>query len=265
MHQPAITFGEPSNMLHILGPPSRGPIPDSVVTKECNMLNNQSVRISKRAKRITLQRYLLAKAIYFMEDFSLQDLACLFENQLWLEDKVHKDNQFAENFGKDLESLSIILKQINFRMEFTERSLRRFSIKLKQELEGFYLPKRNYQQTAKLYSGFYTLVQNSPLGKLTSSLPETSRIGKGYRDKGSARNPAKDGSPKWQEVAAHHGPLYHKGVKSETNENVNRDKEDEEQSTSSREPGKRLSFYNYLRGIPEEAQGSNSQEIGSSS
>lgn len=26
-------------------------------------------------------------------------------------------------------------------------------------------------------------------------------IGKGYTDKGTARNPAKDGSPSWQEVA----------------------------------------------------------------
>jgi hypothetical protein len=178
------------------------------------MLSAQ-VKISVRAKRVTLQRYLISKIVYETEVFDIQDLCCLFENQLWIEQKVQKDPEFQKNFGKDFESLSILLKEINFQMEFTERALRRLRQKLKDNLSDLILPIRNYKDTGKHYSGLFSLIPSSPAGKLRKLLQEKARIGIGYRDKGSARDSAYDGSPSWQEVAVHRGPIYHKGRRSE--------------------------------------------------
>lgn len=166
------------------------------------------VRISAKKGRVHLQRFLISKVIYEKEKFSLLDLCTLFENQLWLEQKVQVDDQFAKKFSKPLEDLGNILKQINFQQEFTERALRRFSNRVYIELEGFYFPQRNYQREKDRWSGIYQFEQSKQLGKLKKFLPQVARIGKGYRDKGSAKNVAYDGSPTWQEVAAHRGRLY---------------------------------------------------------
>lgn len=176
---------------------------------------SQVVKISPKAKRITLQRFLLSKVIYKKEEFSIRDLCCLFENQLWLEQKSLTDPDFQRNFGKDLESLSKILKEINFRIEFSEKALSRLSIRLKENLPEFYLPLRNLNTLEKVYNGLFQLKDSQSPGKLKKTIPPPVRIGKGYRDKGSAKDLAYDGSPGWQEVAASLGPIYHKGVPDE--------------------------------------------------
>lgn len=175
----------------------------------------QMVLISPKAKRIHLQRFLLSKFVHFKEKTELRDLCCLFENQLWLERKCLSDPVFCQKFGRDLESLSVILSEINFRQETTVRAIDRFSTRLQRELPELVLPKRNYLEAFKRLNGSFSLKDSKPLGRLKSTIPPKSRIGIGYRDKGSARDVAKDGSPSWQEVAAHRGPLYHKGKKYE--------------------------------------------------
>lgn len=174
----------------------------------------QFVRISAKAKRITLQRWLLGRLVFDTEEFSLTDLCCLFENQLWLERKVQTDPDFNQKFGKSLEDLSIIMKEINFKMEYSDRALLRFRNKVK-EMEDFVLPSRNYFSLRPTMKGLFSLEPSSPMGKSLKQIPPKARIGIGYRDKGSARDLAYDGSPKWQEVAAHRGPLYKNGVPNE--------------------------------------------------
>lgn len=176
----------------------------------------QMVLISPKAKRIHLQRFLLSKFVHFKERLDLRDLCCLFENQLWLERKCQADVIFCQKFGKDLESLSVLLSEINFRSKITNRALDRFSRRLSSDLPDLVLPKRNYNEAFKRLNGLFSLKDPMPSGRLKKTVPPKSRIGIGYRDKGSARDVAKDGSPSWQEVAAHRGPLYHKGKKDET-------------------------------------------------
>lgn len=173
------------------------------------------VRISAKAKRITLQRWLLGRLLFDTEEFSLTDLCCLFENQIWLEKKVQTDPDFNLKFGKSLEDLSILLKEINFRQEYSIRALTRLRERVKDNLQDFILPSRNYVSLKPKMRGMFLLEPSSPLGKLTKLIPPKARIGIGYRDKGSARDLAYDGSPRWQEVAAHRGPLYSKGVPDE--------------------------------------------------
>jgi len=171
------------------------------------------IKISPRVKRIFLQRFLLSKFCYNLEDCELRDLCCIFENQLWLERKCQTDPEFAEKFGKSLEDLSIILKQINFRKEITQQALRRLSKRIKDQLRTFTLPKRNYKDGFKRCNGHFKLLDSFSPGVLKRELPPKTYVGKGYRDKGTVKNMAKDGSPSWQEVAMHRGPLYHKGRK----------------------------------------------------
>lgn len=169
------------------------------------------IRISPKVKRIYLQRFLLSKFVYFKEELRLEDLCCLFENQLWLEKKCQSDPDFSSKFGKDLESLSIILKEINFRVNTTDRTIDKFAKKLSENLSNFILPRRNYKEAKSKCNGSFQLEDAKSSGKLKSQIPPKSYVGVGYRDKGSAKNVAKDGSPSWQEVATHRGPIYHKG------------------------------------------------------
>jgi hypothetical protein len=175
------------------------------------------VRISPKAKRIQLQRFLLSKFVNFKEELEMRDICCLFENQLWLERKCLSDSDFCKKFGRDLESLSIILQQINFRVETSDRAINKFSERIHDNLTSLILPKRNYLAAKKVNNGLYSLIDSRPQGVLKKSIPPKSRIGIGYRDKGSARDLAFDGSPTWQEVAAHRGPIYStKGGKDDT-------------------------------------------------
>lgn len=176
---------------------------------------SQMVRISPKVKRIYLQRYLLSKFVFFKDELTLRDLCCLFENQLWLEQKCLTDPEFSKKFGRSLEELSIILKEFNFRTRTTARTIRKFSKRLQSNLLEFVLPKRNYKEAFKLCNGSFQLMDSQPMGIPKRQTTPTARIGKGYRDKGSAKDLAKDGSPSWQEVATHRGPIYHKGKKYE--------------------------------------------------
>lgn len=176
---------------------------------------SQMVRISPKAKRVYLHRFLLSKIVFHREQLEMRDLCCLFENQLWLEKKCLTDPDFSKKFGQDLESLSIVLQEINFRTETSNRAIDRLSSKIKENLTGLILPKRNYPEAFKKCNGLFQLEDSRPQGRLKKTVPPKARIGIGYRDKGSARDLAKDGSPSWQEVAAHRGPIYHKGKKDE--------------------------------------------------
>lgn len=184
----------------------------------------QMVRISPKAKRIYLQRFLLSKFVYFRKELELRDLCTLFENQLWLESKCHFDPEFSQKFGKDLESLSIIMKEFNFKTGTTDRAIDKFAKRIQENLSHLILPKRNYLGARKQCNGLFQLKDSKPIGVAKKSVPPPARIGIGYRDKGSARDLAKDGSPSWQEVATHRGPIYHKGKRYE-NVSDNRDSE----------------------------------------
>jgi hypothetical protein len=181
------------------------------------------IRINPKIKRVFLQRYLVSKFCYKLEESTLGDLCCLFENQIWLEKKCELDHQFATKFGKSLEDLSILMKQINFQAGLTPRAVKRFSLRLKDKLGKFALPERNYKDAKRLCSGQFQLIGSSSPGISKKRIPPKTYVGKGYRDKGTVKDMAKDGSPSWQEVAMHRGPLYHNGrLQSEETENNSR-------------------------------------------
>lgn len=163
------------------------------------------IKYSKKMKRVSLQRYLVSKMINEHDKIRERDLLCLFDNQLWLERKCLSDTDFSEKFGKSLEDLSIILKKANFSQGVSIQTLKRMSLELKENLSGFYVNLRNYSSFKRRFDGHYHLHTLGSSKESNKHIPPKRFIGIGYRDKGTARDLALDGSPSWQEVASSGG------------------------------------------------------------
>lgn len=166
------------------------------------------ISISSLAKRVTLSRIILTELAYRVKKFRLVDLYCLFENQLWLEEHVIRNKKFAEEFGQDVSILSTLLKQINCKNLNGFTASIKFSGQVKEQLLHFLFPERNLDNVFRKYKGYYHLKNYESAGILNKFLPPKTFIGKGYNDKGSAKNLAFDGSPSWQEVSVHEGVIH---------------------------------------------------------
>lgn len=159
-----------------------------------------TVLISRKVKRISLHRYLWSK-ISYGEKIGFREIGALFLNQLWLENKSKRDISFNQKFGKILEISSNILRQVNISRGITDSALANLKRRATQELEAFLIPQRNLAQWKMKFDSSVILIRPKPSGVLKKTLPAERYIGIGYRDKGTAKNPALDGSPSWQEIA----------------------------------------------------------------
>lgn len=158
------------------------------------------IRYSKQVKRITLQRWLVTKLRYNPGSVSLLEVLTLYDNLLHLQELSSRDPNFCEKFGSSLEDLALILKK--FRI--SEKDILGTCKKLSRELavlEGFHYPERNLVSVGNHLKEKFRLIRKSGLGTETCRLPQKAYIGKGYTDKGTAKQPQIDGSPSWQEVA----------------------------------------------------------------
>jgi hypothetical protein len=164
----------------------------------------QLIKVGKKTKRVSLQRYLLSRIVYETEKVKEAEIVCLFENQLWLEQKSFKDLNFFRKFCKEIFLISKLLKEVDLR-SFDARNINRLSSRIEKQLPCFLIPVRNYAQWKSRFSGRFTFnpqTLNKELQEFyRNNPPEPERV-RGYRDKGSKRDLAKDGSPTWQEVSA---------------------------------------------------------------
>ena len=172
-------------------------------------LDKYTVTIKRGTKRITLQRFLVSKIAYG-KDFSLEELSALFNNQLWLQQKSKTDVNFSKKFGSDLESLTKILKESNFSRGLTQGSVTSLRRKVKSLEWDFLIPQRNFLSVESYLRNSLVIRWRNPVGVKTKDLPPEKYIGKGYRDKGTAKNPSIDASPSWQEVASSNSYLERK-------------------------------------------------------
>jgi len=164
-------------------------------------MQSKHVLISKKTKRISLERYLLSKVAFFPETVNERDLLALFLNHIDLQEKADREMDFCQKFGSDLESVSIILKGINLTHGVSLRSLTVMSEKVKVVLSHYIVPRRNFEDFRLRFHNSYHLIFREPQGVPTDTLPAKRWIGVGYRDKGSAKDKAIDASPSWQSVA----------------------------------------------------------------
>lgn len=139
--------------------------------------------------------------IAYGKEVNIDLIHVMFQNQLWLEQKCLTDKEFAKIFGRNLELLSSNLKQINFSRGLTEGAISSLKTKLRECLTEFIYPMRNMSHIELLVrNSFYTRPYKEA-GIPTKHLPPKRFVGIGYRDKGTARDPAEDASPRWQEVS----------------------------------------------------------------
>lgn len=157
---------------------------------------------NKRAKRVTIQRYLISKIAYNPKEATLEDVLVLYDNILWLQDKSARDPQFSSKFGLALEALAAFLKRVRFSRNKLSRTLKIYSQEFKKDSFGLLFPKRNLTSVKINVSKMYRLDYPKPLGRINSTLPPKKYVGKGYDDKGTARDVAQDGSQSWQEIAS---------------------------------------------------------------
>jgi len=162
-------------------------------------MENQIIVVKKGVKRVSLQRGICTLICYGSVD--LKTIHVLFQNQLWLETKVSLDKQFAEKYGKSVLTLSEILKQTNLSRGLSVGAMINLKKKIVENLDTFIYPSRNLGQISSLVKSSFRIRSYKEQGIPTKEIPPKAFIGIGYRDKGTARNPAEDGSPSWQEVA----------------------------------------------------------------
>lgn len=177
------------------------------------------IRIGKKTKRISLHRFLISKIVYEGEQVRLAEWTCLYENQLWLERKCLKDRNFFNKFADDVFTLSHLMKECDLQ-GLLRPNKSRFSTRIRNTMQSFLIPKRNYSQWRARFSGRFSFnpqTLNREINEYYNSKqpPPKRSMGIGYRDKGSRRNLAKDGSPDWRDVASAQEPGldYEKEIK----------------------------------------------------
>jgi hypothetical protein len=191
---------------------SSGPLPESsdpTIQSLENLLSKgaYSLRIKKGIKKKDLFRFLLAKMLYEREEgLHLDEFLVLWELYLQLLEVLSKDPSFREKYELFFQNSFVFFNELGNQKEFPirieENENSQYLERISKVLEPM-LPTRSAYFGLKgqksLKSGFSLIFQEELLERKVSA---PRRIGVGYRDKGSRRDPAFDGSPDWREVAA---------------------------------------------------------------
>jgi hypothetical protein len=158
------------------------------------------VSIKAGTKQITLLRNLLAGVLYEPGGAGIEDFLVIYELLNTAQNKVDKDESFRKKYGEWLITVHNTLTDWKPSVfPFKPRSVHRDVQALKP-----YLPSKQAYFGWKLNP---VRAQSASIRLRNPLLPgprptEPRRVGVGYRDKGSRRDPAEDASPSWQEVAA---------------------------------------------------------------
>jgi hypothetical protein len=160
------------------------------------------VKLRKGLKRMTLLRFLVAKLLYGIDGLDLGEYLTLFH--LYFELSENKDPGFQKKYGFWFNQKEPFFKDLG---QATEFPVILNLGKDKEKLISFFGPIIPDYRGYCALSG-ERLLRNSFKILLNNSLfPQKIRpknfIGVGYRDKGTRRDPATNGSPSWQETAKH--------------------------------------------------------------
>lgn len=168
-------------------------------------VHSAQIRYTKKAKFITLSRFLVSKLVFQPDRVERIDILMMYESTLVLQDLALKQEGFRQKFGSSLEELSKILKSFTLKPKTTNFDVRKLGSQIKEKIPSYLIPERNLKQVYSFVRTMYYVTKYTPSGVLNKLLPPKAYIGKGYTDKGTARDPAFDGSPSWQAVAQFYG------------------------------------------------------------
>lgn len=155
------------------------------------------VKVRKGVRKISVLRFLLGK-LRWEGTLSMEDYLVLFE--LYYLVREERDPHFLAKYEKSLSDLTELLgEMVDFRT---------FPVRVRWNEEDLEVNPLQLIPTASSYFGMrgqrviresYCIQLNRRL--LPQRLPPKRFIGVGYRDKGTLKNLAYDGSPHWKEVA----------------------------------------------------------------
>jgi len=164
------------------------------------ILKGYTMNIKKGTNRIVLLRFLLGKLVYSVEGISIEEYLLLFH--LFFELTEIQDPLFREKYKDKLFELSKLISELGKVKEFPVQPTER----AKQELFRIL----SLLPTAREYFGFagQSDIRKSYRLRLNDTIvpkrpPPKRFIGVGYKDKGTCRDPAFDGSPGWQFYASY--------------------------------------------------------------
>lgn len=171
------------------------------------------VKIVKGTKRMTLFRFLLAKAVYEVEGIHLDEYIVLME--LYYGFLGNADPSFQKKFKSCFE------ETFNFFTDFAR--VLQFPVRIqcseKEELLKHLNPLLPSPSAYYGLRGQRNLRLSFAVSLNEHLFPQKVKpkafIGVGYRDKGQRRDLAKDGSPAWQEVARHYSELERRETEEE--------------------------------------------------
>lgn len=166
-----------------------------------------TVRYARNCRRITLERYLISKWVWHPEMVTFPELLVLYDNLLWCQDKCQKDPGFKNKFGVFLENITELFKKVRFHQDSYASTVKRIVAQIKVAAENHLIPARNLPTVERHVKGKFHVIATRSTGVPNRELPPVKVIGRGYRDKGTYRDPAWDGSPSWQDVATYFANL----------------------------------------------------------
>jgi len=157
--------------------------------------------IKKGTNRMVLLRFLLAKLVYSVEGLSLEEYLCLYH--LYYDITEIRDPIFWTKYKEKLERVGLLLEKLGgvtvfpviFRAPTVEKVRATFQDIIPSAREYYGLSgQRDLRQS-------FRLVLNDSL--VPKRCPPVRFIGVGYKDKGTRRDTAIDGSPGWKEIGTY--------------------------------------------------------------
>jgi len=167
------------------------------------ILRGYKVKIRKGHKRITVFRYLLSKLVYDSEEDPVHLDEYLVLMELYFSFWDERDPNFLEKWEP------LFSETVSFFRKISEARSFPLGIRKDQRSEiSFYLgdlllkPEAYYGMKGNrdIRNSFLIQFEDSIV---ESRIPSKGYLGVGYKDKGTRRNPATNGTPGWKEVASY--------------------------------------------------------------
>jgi hypothetical protein len=160
------------------------------------ILKGYTMKVKKGTNRIVLLKFLLGKLVFSIEGLNIEEYLLLFH--LFFEMTEIQDPLFQEKYKEYLFRLNLLLSELGKIKEFPVHPTERSALEIGRLLEGFLPTAREYFGLAgqrDMRSCFRLILNDTIVPKRP---PPKRFIGVGYKDKGTCRDPAFDGTPGWQ-------------------------------------------------------------------
>lgn len=176
------------------------------------------MKIKKGTNRVVLMKFLLAKFFYSKEGVCLEEYLLIFH--LYFEMLDISDPLFVKKYEDDLYKIGLVISKLNGAKVFPIYLKESFLVRAKNILKDFLPTSREYYGLAgqrDLRQSFRLLLNDT----IVIQAPPPKRfIGVGYKDKGTCRDPAFDGTPGWQFYARYFANLEREAEESDSSDSV---------------------------------------------